>query len=61
MDKKAQFMNIYANLPLATREGVIVVIENEPLTWKVAKLEVENDTPKGKEILRILAGLKILP
>lgn len=61
MDKKEQFMKTYVNLPLAAREEVIVVIEDEPLTWKAAKLEIENDTPKGNEILRILTGLKILP
>ena len=61
MDKKAQFMKIYANLPLGSREDIIVVLQGEPLTWKSAKLEIENDTPKSIEILQILTGLKILP
>ena len=61
MDKKTQFLKVYANLPLGTREEIIVVVDGEPLTWKAAKLEVEQDTPKGKEILDILISLKILP
>lgn len=61
MDKKTEFLKIYANLPLGAREEIIVVVDNEPLTWKAARLEVELDTPKGKEILKILIALKILP
>jgi len=60
VDKRVQFLKIYANLPLGTREDIIVVINNEPLTWKAAKLEVEQDTPKSKEILEILTNLGIL-
>lgn len=61
MDKKTQFLKIYANLPPATREDIVVVVKGEPLTWKAAKLEIEQDTPMGKEILEILTNLKILP
>ena len=59
--KKVQFLKVYANLPLSAREDIIVVIDGEPMTWKVAKLEIEQDTPKGKEIIEILTKLKILP
>jgi hypothetical protein len=61
MDHKAPFLRVYANLPQASREEIVVVVGNEPYTWKSAKLEVENDTPIGREILEILANLKILP
>ncbi len=61
MDKKTQFLRVYANLPLGAREEIMVVVDGEPLTWKVAKLEIEQDTPKGKEILETLTSLKILP
>ena len=61
MDKKTQFLKIYANLPLGMRDEIVVVVDNEPLTWNAAKLEIEQNTPKGKEILKILTNLKILP
>ncbi len=61
MDKKTQFLKIYANLPLGMRDEIVVVVDNEPLTWNAARLEIEQDTPKGKEILKILTNLKILP
>lgn len=60
MDKKTQFIKIYANLPHASREEIVVVVENEPYTWNSAKLEVEQDTPIGTKILEILTRLKIL-
>jgi hypothetical protein len=60
MDKKNQFLKIYANLPQGSREEIIAVVKNEPYTWQSAKLEVEQDTPIGKEILEILVQLKIL-
>ena len=60
MDKRTDFLTIYANLPLATRNEIVVVIDNEPLTWNAANLEVEQNTAKGKRILEILTNLKIL-
>ena len=61
MDRKSQFLKIYANLPQATREDIVAVVNDEPYTWKAAKLEVEQDTPIGKEILEVLSKLEILP
>ena len=60
MDKRTDFLKIYANLPLSARKEIVVVIGNEPLTWNSAHLEVEQNTPVGKEILEILTKLKIL-
>jgi hypothetical protein len=59
-DLKVKFLKIYANLPLAAREEVIVVVDNEPMSWNVLRIEVENDTPKGSKGLTILWQLKIL-
>lgn len=61
MDKKAQFLKVYANLPQATREEIVVVVRKEPYTWQAAKLEVEQNTEIGQEILETLSKLKILP
>jgi hypothetical protein len=60
MDRKAQFLKVYANLPQATREEIVAVVKSEPYTWQSAKLEIEQDTPIGQEILNLLVGLKIL-
>ena len=60
MDMKAKFIKIYANLPLAAREEIVAVVNGEPFTWQAAKLEIEQDTPLGKDILELLIKLKIL-
>ncbi len=61
MDRKTQFLKVYANLPLGAREEIVAVVDGEPLTWKSAKLEIEQDTLKGKQVLETLTNLKILP
>lgn len=60
MDHRTKFLKIYANLPLNERDRVIVIIDNEPLTWNAAWIEVDNETPRGKEILEKLIQLKII-
>jgi len=60
MDRKAQFFKVYANLPQATREEIVAVIEGEPYSWQAAKLEVEQNTPTAEKILELLVKLKIL-
>lgn len=60
MDKQVKFLQIYANLPLGSRKEIIVVVDGEPLTWNAAKIEVENDTQKGREILEKLKEMEII-
>ncbi len=60
MNEKEKFLQIYANLPLNSRSEIVVVVDDEPLTWNAAKLEIENDTKKGEEILEKLVMLGIL-
>lgn len=57
---KSVFLKAYANLPLALRQEIIVVLDGEPLTWNAVKLEVENNTKKGDDALKILQDLGIL-
>jgi hypothetical protein len=61
MDKKTQFLRAYANLPQTSREEIIAVINNEAYTWQSARLEIEQDTEIGRQILELLTALKILP
>lgn len=60
MDKREKFLQIYANLPLAVRNEIIVLLDDEPLTWNAARIEVENETKKGEEILKKLVEMGIL-
>ncbi len=60
MASREKFLQIYANLPLSVRSEIIVVIEHEPISWSAAKIEIENDTPKSRQILDQLSTLGIL-
>lgn len=60
MELKERFYKIYNNLPLNLREEIILVVNNEPITWKVAKLEIDQDTTLSKELLEKLSALEII-
>ena len=60
MGDREKFLKIYANLPLGLRNEIVVVLDNEPLTWNSAYIEVVNDTPKSQEILKKLVEMEII-
>ena len=61
MDKKGQFYKTYANIPLGLRNEIVVVVsDNEPLSWNAAKIEIDNSTDKVEEILEKLSKLGFL-
>ena len=60
MELKSKFIKAYANLPLASRREIVVVLDGEPLTWNSAWVEVSNETKKGREILKKLKKLGIM-
>ena len=60
MGLKERFLRVYANLPLGARTEIILVLDNEPITWNVAYLEVSSSTGKSGKILKKLEELKIL-
>jgi hypothetical protein len=60
MANKDKFFKVYVNLPLNLREEVILVLGDEPITWKVAYLEISEETPLGKRILEKLEALEFI-
>ena len=59
-NKKERFYKIYNNLPLNIREEVVIVIDNEPITWKIARLEIDGGTHLSDVILEKLEALQRL-
>ncbi len=59
-DLAAKFMKIYANLPIVERTQVVIVINNEPISWELARNEITHDTEMSKIILGQLNKLKII-
>jgi hypothetical protein len=60
MSHKSDFLKIYADLPLGARREIIAVVGNEPVTWNSARVEIENNTKIGEEILNQLISLGII-
>ncbi len=60
MDSRTKFLKIYANIPVALRSEIVLVIDGEPVTWNVIWLEVEENTPISKKMLKKLELLKII-
>lgn len=59
-DLKAKFALKYANLPEGSRDEIIAVIKSEPYTWRSARIEIDNNTVIGTEILEFLSKLEII-
>jgi hypothetical protein len=55
-----KFMEIYSNLPIKVRREIVVVVDNEPLSWEVAYREIAGKTELGAKILRKLRELRIM-
>ncbi len=59
-EKREKFLKVYYNLPLQIREEVVINMEEKPLSWNVAYIEIQNRTKIGEIILEKLAGLNII-
>lgn len=60
MTIKDKFYKIYSNLPLNLRDEIILVLSKEPITWRIAKLEIDNNTEIGNIILEKLEHYKFI-
>ncbi len=60
MEIRERFLKIYANIPLNLRKEIILVLDNEPITWNVAYVEIFNKSDKSKNILKKLEELKLI-
>ena len=60
-----KFMKVYNNLPIEERQQTVIVLENqegdeEPISWKMAKREIMEETDLGKKIAKKLEELEII-
>jgi hypothetical protein len=57
---KDDFLRVYANLPIDVRKEIILVVDNQPITWNVAFEEINNDTKTGSVILKKLIEMEFI-
>ena len=60
LGEKERFLKTFANLPLGVRKEIVLTLNDEPITWDVAYIEVNNDTKIGESILEKLEKLAII-
>ena len=59
-ETRAKFAKKYANLPDGARDEIISVVNNEPYTWRSARVEIDNNTEIGDKILEFLLTANII-
>lgn len=57
---RVSFMKVYNNLPLKEREETVLVMDDEPVSWKYAHREISEDTELGHRMLGKLDELDII-
>lgn len=57
---KSRFYKTFADLPLGVRNEIVLVLNGQPMTWNVIKLEVDVDSKLSKEALKLMSELKLL-
>jgi hypothetical protein len=60
MGLKEDFLRIYSKIPIPLRDEIVLVYENNPLTWNVINLEVKNNTKLSETLLKKLKELGLL-
>lgn len=55
-----KFYQSYANIPIALRKEICCVVNNEPMSFSIVKLELDNETEMGYKAIEQMSRLKIL-
>ena len=55
-----RFKKVYANLPLGIRKDIIAVIDDQPMTWYVCWLEIDQNTKMSHRILAYLNEMEFI-
>ena len=59
-DLKQRFLKVFSGLPLGVRNEIVLTLDDRPITWDVAFIEVSSDTEMSKIILKKLNKLDII-
>ena len=55
-----KFMKVFSNLPLVERNQVVVVIDDQPISWNMTYNEMRHKTKFGEKIGKKLVKLDII-
>jgi hypothetical protein len=57
---RASFLEMYANLPSAIRDDIVVVVDEKTYTWNAVYTEVISKTNLGDKMLNTLNEMGII-
>jgi len=60
MKEKDRFLRVFSNLSVDLRKEIILIVDNQPITWNVAYGEIVNETKLGEKILEKLIELELI-
>lgn len=60
MEGDQDFFKVFSNVPVEERDNVIVIIGSDPISWKLAYLEIKNNGKRAGKILKTLKELEII-
>jgi len=60
MENKDRFLKVFSNLQIDVRKEIVVVIDNQPISWDVAFAEINKETNLGKNILEKLVKMEVV-
>ncbi|MBU0457315.1 MAG: hypothetical protein ABH824_05175 [Nanoarchaeota archaeon] len=55
-----RFFRVHSGVPIEERKVPIVVIDDQPINWDLAYEEINNETDRGKKILKMMIDLEII-
>ncbi len=55
-----KFLKVYASLPITERNNIVVLIDDQPISWLMAYREIKNNTELGKKIQEKLISKGII-
>lgn len=56
----SRFLRVYSNLPQRLKDQIVIVIDDEPMTWNAVYLELKEETKLGRRILKKLEGMGLI-
>ena len=57
---RSKFLKTYAQVPLNLRNEIVAVVEDGPVSWSVAYVEVLGKSEKGNMIIELMDKLELL-
>lgn len=54
MRGKDRFLKVFSNLSIDMRKEIIIVLDDQPISWNVAYEEIMKETKLGEKILKKL-------